>query len=209
MLIFNDFARSPNCLKTKILLLELGVPFERRIVDVDVLRGDAYRAKHPSGLAPSIEDDGLLLSESQAIALYLATHHGKLIPSKPSHRAWMYQALSLESALLAPTIGGQGYFGELYKPEGERSEKRLGELRAKVQNVVKTLGAILGDKEYFAGEYSIADIQLYAALAKGFEAGLFDKPAPGLVAWLERMSKKPNVQKARQDYVGYRAEKAA
>jgi GST-like protein len=209
MLIFNDYARSPNCLKTKILLLELGIPFERRIVDVDVLRGPTYRAKFPSGLAPSIEEDGLLLSESQAIAFHLVEKHGRFLPSRAERRAQLFQALSFESALLAPTIGAQGYFGELYKPEGERNEKRLAELRTKVQHVVHTLATILGDKPYFAEEYSIADMQLYPALAKGYAAGLFESPAAPLVAWIARMSEKPTVQRARQDYVGYRVERAA
>lgn len=209
MLIFNDYARSPNCLKTKILLLELGIPYERRIVDVDVLRGAAYRAKFPSGMSPSIEDDGLLLAESQAIACYLAEKHGKLVPSDPKRRALMFQAMSFESALLAPTVGGAGYFGELYKPEAERSAKRLAELRAKAQHVARTLSSVLGDKPYFAEEYSIADIQLYAATSKSQEGGLFDEPGENLVRWIDRMTSKPTVQKARQDYIHYRAAKEA
>lgn len=203
MLIYNDWAASPNCLKTKILLLELGIPYERRIVDRTVLEGEAYRAKFPSAMAPSIEDDGFLLAESQAIALYLAEKHARLIPAEPVARALMYQALSFESALVAPSLGGAGYFGELYKPEAARSEARLAALKKRAQYVAATLAGVLGDRSYFAGEYSVADIQLYAATAKAIEQSVFETPARHLVDWLNRMSERAAVRAAREDYLGY------
>ena len=204
MLIYYDWNASPNCLKTKILLSELGIAYDQRSVDRDVLRGPAYRAKFPSGLAPALEDGDLRISESSAIALYLATKHGALIPENAAHRALMFQALSLESSLLAPTVGGQGLFGELMRPEAERNLPRIAELRDKAQRVAQILGGVLGDRSYFAGEFSIADIQLYAAVAKSLEGGVFTDPPANLVAWCARMTARPHVAAARPQYLAYR-----
>src|SRR5262249_29248387 len=127
-----------------------------------------------------------------------------LMPSDPSRRALMFQALSLEASLLAPTVGGQGLFGELYKPEAERNLPRIAELRQKAQRVAHILGAVLGDLPYFAGELSIADIQLYAATSKPLEGGVFEDPPKNLVAWCARMTERPSVARAREQYLPYR-----
>lgn len=204
MLTYYDFDASPNCLKTKILLFELGLPYEQRSVDRTTLQGADYRARFPTGMAPAIEDGDLRMSESGAIALYLAEKHGALTPREPRRRALMFQAMSLEAALLAPTVGGQGLFGELYRPEADRNEKRIAELRARTQWVAQVLGTLLGDSKFFAEEFSIADIQLYAATAKTLENEAFDDPPKNLVAWVARMTERPSVARAREENVHYR-----
>ncbi|HYQ17531.1 MAG TPA: glutathione S-transferase family protein [Polyangiaceae bacterium] len=210
MLILFDFDASPNCLKTKILLKELGVAYQQRNLTRAELRGPEYRALFPTGYAPAIQDGDIRLSESAAIALYLAQKHGRLIPEDAARRALMYQALSVEAALLAPTVGGQGLFGELFKPPAEQNGPRIAELREKALHVGHVLSALLGDKQYFAAELSIADIQLYAATSKSLAAGAFGaEPPPNLVAWCARMTARPTVQAARQEYVHYRDAEAA
>jgi glutathione S-transferase len=205
MLTYYDWNASPNCLKTKILLNELAVEYEQHSVDRATLEGATYRAKFPSGQAPAIEDGDVRIAESLAIAFYLADRHRALTPPDPAHRALMVQALSLEASLLAPTVGGQGLFGELYKPEAERNVARIAELRQKAQRVAHILGAVLGEMPYFAGEaLSIADIQLYAATSKSLEGGVFEDAPQNLVAWCGRMTTRPSVARARQDYLAYR-----
>ena len=204
MLIYYDLNTSPNCLKTKILLTELGVEYEQRSVDHAALQSERYRAKFPTGHAPAIEDGATQICESAAIALYLAEKHHALLPADPSRRALVFQALSLEAALLAPTVGGEGLFGELYRPEAERNPARIAELRHKAQRVANILGAVLGARAYFAEELSIADIQLYAATSKSIEGGVFEDPPANLVAWCARMTERPSVSRSREDYVHYR-----
>ncbi len=204
MIIYYDWNRSPNCLKTKILLNELGIEYAQCDVEQSDLRGADYRQKFPTGQAPAIEDGELRLCESQAIGMYLAEKHGALLPKAPHRRALMFQALSLESSLLAPTVGGAGLFGELYKPEGERNAARIAELRVKAHWVGQVLGATLGEREWFAEELSIADIQLYAATSKSLENGAFGDAPKNLVAWCARMTARPSVASARELNVHYR-----
>lgn len=209
MLTFFDFDASPNCLKTKILLNELAIPYERRPVTREELRGSEYRRSFPTGQSPAIQDGDLLLAESAAIALYLAEQHGRFIPRDPRRRARMFQAMSVEASLLAPTVGGQGLFGELMKPAAEQNVPRIAELREKAVRVGQILGELLGDAAYFAEELSVADFQLYAAIAKSLEAGVFGAAPANLVDWHERMTARPTVLAARQDYVHYRTPEAA
>jgi glutathione S-transferase len=204
MLIYYDWNASPNCLKTKILLNELGIEYEERHLDAEKVRSDAYGAKFPARQSPAIEDGEVRIGESGAIAMYLAEKHRALIPSDPARRALMFQALSLEASLLAPTVGGQGLFGELYRPEPERNQRRIAELRVKAQRVAQILGSVLGERPYFAEEFSVADIQLYAATSKSLEGGVFEDAPRNLVAWCERMTARPSVARAREQYLPYR-----
>ena len=209
MLTLFDFDASPSCLKTKILLKELGIPFQQQRVTRADLRGADYRAKFPTGQAPAIEDGPLRLAESGAIAQYLAEKHGQLIPTDPQRRALMLQAIAVEATLVEPTVGGLGLFGELYKPAAEQNAPRLAQLREQCARVGRVLGELLGDKPYFADELSIADIQLYSAVSKGLAANIFGAVPQNLVAWCARMTARPAVQAARQEYVHYREAVAA
>jgi len=205
MLTYYNLETSPNCLKTKILLLELDLPHEQQDLDRAAVRGATYRAKFPTGMAPAIEDGDVRISESGAIALHLAGKCGKLMPSEPAALALVYQALLLEAALLAPTVGGQGLFGELWQPEAERNERRIADLRRKAVWVAQVLGQVLGERQHFAGAFSIADIQLYPAVAKSLEGGVFGDAPKNLVDWHARMTARSSVAEAREHYVHYRS----
>ncbi len=100
--------------------------------------------------------------------------------------------------------GEDCFVDELYRPAAERDERRIAVLRDRAQYVARVLGALLGDAPYFAGELSIADIQLYAATSKAIEAGVFTDPPANLVAWLARMNERRTVREARAQYVPYR-----
>jgi glutathione S-transferase len=89
-------------------LEEMQLPFE--LVGLDHpkhdLSTDAYRRLSPFEQIPAIDDDGIVVSESGAILLYLAKKAGKLIPSDPAGEAqvirWVFAALNtVEIPLLA------------------------------------------------------------------------------------------------------------
>jgi glutathione S-transferase len=70
-----DYAASANCYKARLLLAQLGLPYER--VPVDIFAGEsttpAHRARNPAGRTPVLElDSGETIAESNAILLYLA-----------------------------------------------------------------------------------------------------------------------------------------
>jgi GSH-dependent disulfide-bond oxidoreductase len=204
MLIYYDWNASPNCFKTKILLLELGLEYEQRDVGRPELQGRDFRREFPAGQAPALRDGDLRLAESSAIALYLAEKHERLIPRAPERRAAMYQALAFEASYLGPVVGGRGYFGEWLKPEPERDLARLQRLETEAQRVAEILDAMLGTRQYFAEEFSVADIQLYAGTTKAIEHRLFREPSARLVDWHRRVGSRPSVVAAREMYLAYR-----
>lgn len=204
MLTFYNTSTSPNCLKTKIQLIELGVEYEQVEVELPIGEGTEVFALFPNAKLPAIrDDDGIVICESGAIALHLAHSYGGGAPEDPAGRALVLQAVLLEAALVAPTIGGQGIFGQLARPEEERDMKRLADLMPEAQRVAGVLGAVLGEREYFAGEYTVADSQLYAGVNKAIEYEVFKDPPKNLIAWDARVTARPAVQEARADYVGY------
>lgn len=203
MIIYYDWNLSPNCFKTKILLNELGIEYEQRSVDREVMQSPVY-SKFPAREAPALEDGDVALSESGAIALYLAEKFSGPVPRDAGSRALMLRALFYEASTLAAVIGGRGFFGEVMKPEAARDTRRMGVLAEEAQSVARVLGEMLGGREYFAGEFSVADIQLYAGVSKAIEHGLFREPPPNLVAWNERVGQRPSVVAAREQYLPYR-----
>ncbi len=205
MLIYHDDEASPNCLKTKILLYELDAEFEQ--VSHDFRRGDLRKepfiGKFPNAKVPALEDGEIGIAESAAIALHLAARFDRFLPREPAAKAHAYQAVALEAALLAPTIGGQGLFGELGKPEGDRDMGRIESLTAEAKRVGDVLARLLADgRDYFAGSYSIADMQLFPGLYKTVKHGLIDSPP--LAAWAERVARHSNVARAMAEYPAYR-----
>src|SRR6187399_3640389 len=116
----NKFARG-NTRDLRVLwaLEEMGLTYE--IVGMDHPNHDldspAYRAKNPFGQIPAIDDDGIIVTESGAIVLYLARKSGKLLPRELAGEAqvlrWSFTALTtIEVPVLARWFvnltGGKG-----------------------------------------------------------------------------------------------------
>src|SRR5579871_6602673 len=76
MLRLHDSASSGNAYKVRLLLTQLGIPFERLEYDIDhgaTRTPEFLRAKNPNGRVPVLElPDGRCLAESNAILWYLA-----------------------------------------------------------------------------------------------------------------------------------------
>ena len=77
------FNGSPNPTKVALFLEELGQPFEP--IAVDTRKGDQFKPEflkvNPNSKVPAIDDDGVLVFDSNAILLYLAEKTGKFLPS--------------------------------------------------------------------------------------------------------------------------------
>ena len=89
-------------------LEEMQMPFELVGMDHSAheLNTDAYRRLSPFEQIPAIDDDGIVLSESAAILIYLAKKANQLIPSDPAGEAqvvrWCLAAMnSVELPLMS------------------------------------------------------------------------------------------------------------
>jgi GST-like protein len=187
---------SPNCQKVLITLHELGVKDRVEMVHYDPFsqREAWFAALNPAHKVPLLVDGDMALWESGAITFHLAAKHGALLPSHPADYATALTLLYYESCNIAPTIGGEGLFGELFRPEAERDLTHLERMRERLASRLKVLDRLLADgREYFARTYSVADIQLYPGMSKVVQLEDVESSA-ALRAWAARMAARPAVQ---------------
>src|SRR5688500_15566189 len=158
---------TPNGHKINIFLEEAGLPY--RIFPIDIGKGDQFKPAFlrisPNNKIPAIVDhepagDGapIPVFESGAILLYLAKKIRRFIPEDPRQRIETLEWLFWQMGGLGPTAGQAHHF-RLYAPERipyatERYVKETSRLYA-------VLDKRLADREFVAGEYSIADMACY------------------------------------------------
>jgi glutathione S-transferase len=195
MMRLHDNVSSGNGYKVRLLLAQLGVPFER--IEYDIDRAETrtpgfLREINPNGRVPVLETgNGEFLPESNAILFYLADGTPYL-PDGRFERARVLQWMFFEQYSHEPNIATPRFW---ITHNIEMTEERRLSLETKRKLGYAALGVMegyLGDRDFFvADRYSIADIALYAythvAGEGGFELDLF----PAVRAWLERVRAQP------------------
>jgi glutathione S-transferase len=189
-----DYLPSGNGYKVRLVLRELGLPYE--LVEVDILDGGSrtpeFLAKNPNGRIPVLEIPGRgFLSESHAIMSFLADGSA-LIPKDPLDRARMWQWLCFEQYSLEPNVATVRFWlHSLHKTEAELGEK-LTDKRRLGFAALDVLEQGLKDREYLvADQYTLADIGLYAYTHVAEEGGFPLVRYPAIQAWCERIAARP------------------
>ena len=189
----------PRSRSTRVLWLleELGVPFELTVIERDVKQTPEYRALHPLGRAPVLEEEGGPVFESAALILHLADQHldaGLIAPLGSHERALQYQwcffgMTELESALM--DIARQ-LWDESREPDlgiVERATARFMKASAVVE-------AVLGDGDYLVDDtFSVADIVVGSVIAFGRTGELLELPA-SILPYVDRLEARPARQRA-------------
>ena len=191
---------SPCTRKVLLTLVEKGQ--SARFESVDLIAGAhkhaEHVARHPFGVIPVLDDDGLLLYESRAIIRHLDRRDGapSLVPSALSELALMDQWLSVDQSYIAPhtrTLAIErvlkGHAGQAPDPEREReSEVALAQAFAVIDRA-------LAARPYLTGElFSLADVSLmpYVASLPLLRASHLLSAVPHLGSWWERMQARPS-----------------
>lgn len=186
-----------------VLMEEIGAPFE--LVRLNFAEreqyGEAYRAINPKSKVPALErDDGSVLTEFQAIAVYLALTHPekRLIPADVDRNARMIEAMDY----VVGTIHATG-FRRLFRP-GEFAVRDADHEAVKARGVeivaagFALIDKSLGAKDWVVGDFSLADPGLFYVCywaARRLALGL---PA-NLNRHYDRMMARPAVRKALKD----------
>ena len=193
-LVLYDYLPSGNGYKVRLVLRQLGLPYE--LVELDIKRGETrtpeFLAKNPNGRIPLLEIPGQgYLAESHAIISYLA-EGSALIPADRLQRAHMWQWLCFEQYNLEPNIGtARFWIGSLHKTAEELGE-RLVEKRRNGEAALAVLEKGLEGRAFLVGDrYSLADIALYAYTHVAPEGGFTLEPYPAIRAWCERVAAQP------------------
>ncbi|ROT99405.1 glutathione S-transferase family protein [Histidinibacterium lentulum] len=158
---------TPNGVKVSIALEELGLPYEPHLVtlsDTDV-KSPAFLSLNPNNKIPAIIDpDGpggapLALFESGAILVYLADKSGRLMGGTPAEKYEILQWVMFQMGGVGPMFGQLGFFWKFAGAKMEDPTARdryIGEAKRLLAVVEKRLE----DRDWIAGDFSIADIAL-------------------------------------------------
>jgi glutathione S-transferase len=179
-------------------LEEMGLPYQ--VVGLDHPQHDldtpAYRALNPFGQVPAIDDDGVVVTESGAILLYLARKSGKLMPSDLAGEAqvlrWSIAALN---TIEVPVL--TAWFVDVSGAKGTAASDALHQWGAMR---LKQLDGWLAGREFVAThEFTVADILMTHVLGGGTDERLVED-YPNVLAFQKRCIARPAWKKTFDAY---------
>ena len=192
----HDYLSSGNGCKVRLLLAQLGIPFER--IEYDINRGETRTPEflenvNANGRIPVLEtEEGVLLPESNAILFYLA-EGTPFLPDDRLGKARALQWMFFEQYTHEPNIAVARAWLHVFDVEMTEKRKRALQTRQKLgYDALGVMDGHLKANDFFAaGCYSIADISLYAYTHVAEEGGFDLAGFPSVLAWLERVSSQP------------------
>ncbi|MGI8800572.1 MAG: glutathione S-transferase family protein [Solirubrobacteraceae bacterium] len=191
MLLYNSQV-SGNCYKVRLLLAHLGLPYERREMDVvdRSNRAELIGTLNPALRVPTLVfDDGRPLAESNAILFHLADGTPYL-PDERFARAGVLQWLFFEQNTHEPNIAVVRFWVALARERP--SDELIDARRAGGYAALDAMESHLADHEFLTGGgYTIADIALYAYTHVAGEGGFDLGRYPVVGAWLARVAGQP------------------
>lgn len=196
------FWTTPNGYKPLIFLEETGV--EHRLVPINISAGEqfspAFLAVSPNNRIPAIVDHApavggapIPVFESGAVLLYLAEKTGRFIPADLRGRVEVLQWLFWQMAGLGPMLGQNHHFA-LYAPEP--IPYAIQRYRDETARLYAVLDKRLADREYVAGDYSIADMACYPWIVPHKRQGQDLDDFPNVKRWFDAIRERPATLRA-------------
>ena len=193
---------TPNGHKVTIFLEEAGLPY--RMIPVNISAGDQFKADFltiaPNNRIPAIVDtepaDGgapISIFESGAILQYLAEKTARFLPADIRGRVEVMQWLFWQMAGLGPMAGQNHHFVQ-YAPE--KLPYAINRYVNETNRLYGVLNKRLADREFIAGEYSIADIASYPWIVPHQRQQQNLEDFPHLKRWFETIRARPAVGRA-------------
>jgi glutathione S-transferase len=197
-------ALSGHSHRAELFLSLLGLPFERIDVSLKACahKQPDYLKINPFGQLPAINDNGVVVTDSNAILVYLATKYGDpaWLPRDPEGAAAVQRWLSVAAGQIA------------YGPATARLVTLFG---AKLDvdraitianNLFKLMEAHLSDHVFLVGDRpTIADVACYSYTDRAPEGNISLEPYPNIRAWLTRIEKLPSFVQFAKNPVGLEA----
>lgn len=194
MLRLYDFLPSGNGYKVRLLLTQLGIPFER--IEINILKGESrtpeFLKKNTNGRIPVLQlESGEFLAESNAILFYFSENTG-FLPADKLLRARVLQWLFFEQYSHEPNIATTRFWiTELGKADEYR--EAIEQKRKAGYAALAVMEQHLEERKFFVGDrYSIADIGLFAYTHVADEGGFDLSQFSAIQSWIERVKAQPN-----------------
>ncbi len=190
-------AATPNGWKASVTLEELGLPYNLNALDLG--KGDQknpeYMQLNPNGRIPAIVDrdnDDFAVFESGAIMIYLAELTGKLLPSDARGRSEVIQWLMFQMAGVGP-MQGQAYVFSHSFPE--KLPSVIERYHTETRRLYGVLDTRLSDREFLAGDFSIADIANWCWVRAHDAIDIDLDEFPNLGRWHDHLATRPGCAK--------------
>ena len=190
-------ASTPNGHKASCTLEELGLPYEVKAVDLSSgeQRSEGYIAINPNGRIPAIVDrsaNNLAVFESGAIMIYLAEKTGRLLPNDGAGRARVMQWLMFQMGGIGPMMGQANVFFRYFP---EKIQPAIDRYQNECRRLFEVLDRRLGESEWLADDYSIADIANWCWVRTYKWSGVSRDGLENLDRWLSVMKEKPGLRR--------------
>lgn len=194
MLKIHGRNNSSNVQKVVWALNEMKVPYER--IDAGgtfgIVNTPEYLAMNPNARVPTMDEDGFILWESNAIVRYLAAKHdlGGLCPSDPRQRAdadrWMDWQQTTVGGAITPI-----FWNLVRTPEPQRDMAAVEAAKTTMAGLMKIMDDALSSRPYLAGDsFTMGDIPVAIAVYR-WVALVENRPSlPNLEAWYDRLCKR-------------------
>ncbi len=190
------FPRSGNSREVKLVLAEKGIPYEKINIRDSTFDKESpeFKKASPQGKVPAIVDGDVHMSEAYAINEYFESKHPKppLLPHDAARSAEIRKWVAVYDRRLALKIGLL-LIECLLKPKEQQKEEVKVRLWQEAALAMKEVDLFLEGKEYFFGEYSLADVSMTPHLAALHRVAKEIPPdCPNLKKWLERIKTRPS-----------------
>lgn len=195
-------ARS-RTLRTLWVAAELGLDYEHVPLawNDPALKSADFLALNPAGTIPTIDDDGFVLAESMAIALYLARKYGAettppLYPRGVEHEAEVWRWSLWAQGHLEPWVQRDARLTDILQPARAAAAPIVAEALGVLERALEGRPWLLGD------HFTVADLNVAGVLSPSRVAHIDLQPYPWVRGWLERCYERPAARATRARFAG-------
>ena len=184
-------------LRVRWALEEISRPYRTELYDGMTPRPTGYRGWQPFGQVPAFDDGAVRLFESGGILLHLGEHDERLLPAAGQARADAYSWLIAALNTVEPAVMDLQWIDVFRTKEAWTKEARAGFVEF-LQKRLARVEAALGDREWLAGPFSIADILMVTVLRAMQHTDILDA-YPRLETYRQRGEARPAFAQALAD----------
>ncbi len=190
-------APTPNGWKASCTLEELDLPYETQFVNLakNEQKQEPFLAINPNGRSPAIVDrdlGALAIFESGAIMIHLAEKAGRLLPRDAAARARVLQWLMFQMGGIGPMMGQANVFFRYFP---EKIQPAIDRYQNECRRLFEVLERRLGESEWLADEFSIADIANWCWVRTYKWSGVSADGLPNLKRWRDAIRERPACQR--------------